>query len=317
MGRGARDSGPRYRTTGIVDLVWGGALGIPVQCQILRESSTSCGAGRWGFRSTVKDCGNLRPRVGRGARDSSPRSRTTGIFDLVWDGDRNPEHPAPHEAEYSRSLLPSTGIPSAPKIPVVLYRGQEYRAPRPTRVVIMVAKMKRHRGAQNEGPGHTHSWLQFWAHAKLRWFSLFSCETFLDFKFGHTMLFFRAHHVLISGTHSGTHSGHSFRAHWRALISVTFRACRNYRITQMSRGGGDLPQVSSICKLKLIPIRVRIPTLILVLLLIMVLVLIRIIRIRIPTLILILVPIQYEYQMQGTFRALHKYRITLIPRGRR
>ena len=52
----------------------------------LRESSTSCGAGRWGFVSMVKDYGNIRPRMGRGAVDSCPRSRITGILDLVWGG---------------------------------------------------------------------------------------------------------------------------------------------------------------------------------------------------------------------------------------
>ena len=59
--------------TGILDLAWGGKLGIPFHGKGLRESSTSCGAGRWQLVSTVKDYGNLRLRVGCGAGDSSPR----------------------------------------------------------------------------------------------------------------------------------------------------------------------------------------------------------------------------------------------------
>jgi hypothetical protein len=71
---------------GIVDLVCGVTRGIFVHGEGLRESSTSCGAGRWGFVSMVKDYGNIRPRMGRGAGDSCPRSRITGILDFVLGG---------------------------------------------------------------------------------------------------------------------------------------------------------------------------------------------------------------------------------------
>ena len=86
MGRGAGDSCPRSRITGILDFVLGGTLGIPFHGKELRESSTSCGAGRWAFVSTVKDHGNPRPRTGREVGDSFPRYRITGIVDFVWGG---------------------------------------------------------------------------------------------------------------------------------------------------------------------------------------------------------------------------------------
>ena len=84
---------PGQRVTGIFGLVWGPALGIAVHGKGCSESSTSCGAGSWGFLSTLnyyktsnscwagrrgflstaKFVRNLRHHVGRDAGYSFPR----------------------------------------------------------------------------------------------------------------------------------------------------------------------------------------------------------------------------------------------------